>query len=71
MKIREEVENLFNSIFIYHVPLTEWVSNIVPITKKQCIIRVCVDYMDLNMACSKDNYPTRFINQIIDDCTRC
>jgi hypothetical protein len=48
--------------------LTEWVSNIVLVTKKQGTIHVCVDYRDLNKACPKDNYPTPFIDQIIDNC---
>jgi hypothetical protein len=46
------------------------VSNLVPITKKQGTIYVCVDYRDINKACPKDNYPTPFVNQIIDDCVR-
>lgn len=29
---------------------------------------MCVDYHDLNKGCPKDNYPTSFIDQIIDDC---
>ena len=41
------------------------------VTKKHGTIHVCVDYRDLNKACPKDNYPTPFINQIIDDCARC
>lgn len=57
--------------FIYQVPLTEWDSNIMPVTKKQGIIRVCVDYRDLNKACPKKNYPSQFIDQIIDDCVGC
>jgi hypothetical protein len=44
------------------------VSNLVPVTKKQGTIRVCVDYMDINKDCPKDNYPTPFVDQIIDDC---
>ena len=39
--------------------------------KKQGTIRVCIDYRDVNQACPKDNYPTPFINQIIDECARC
>jgi hypothetical protein len=46
----------------------EWVSNIIPITKKQGTIRVYVDYRDINKVCPKDNYPTPFIDQIIDNC---
>jgi hypothetical protein len=66
--IKAEVEKLLKSGFIYPVPLTEWVSNLVPVAKKQGTIRVCVDYRDLNKACPKDNYPTPFIDQIIDNC---
>ena len=69
--IKAEVEKLLCVGFIYPVPLTEWVSNIVPIMKKQGTIRVCVDYRDVNVACPKDNYPTPFIDQIIDDCAGC
>ena len=39
--------------------------------KKQGTIRVCVNYQDVNIACRKDNYPTPFIYQIIDDCAGC
>ena len=35
--------------------------------KKQGTIRVYVDYWDINKACSKYNYPTPYINQIVDD----
>lgn len=69
--IKEEVEKLLRVGFIYPVPLTEWVSNIVPITRKQGSIQVCVDYRDLSKVCPKDNYPTTFIDQIIDDCDGC
>jgi hypothetical protein len=53
------------------MPLTEWVSKIVPIAKKQGTIRVCVDYRDLNKVFPKDNFPSPFIDQIIDDCVGC
>ena len=32
---------------------------------------MCVDYRDVNNACLEDNYPTLFIDQIIDDCAGC
>ena len=66
--IKAEVEKLLNAGFIYPIPLTEWVSNIVPVDKKQGTIRVCVDYHDINRACPKDNDPTPFIDNIIDEC---
>jgi hypothetical protein len=66
--IKAEVEKLLKAGFIYPIPLTDWVSNIVPVDKKQGTIRVCVDYRDINRACLKDNYPTPFIDQLIDEC---
>jgi hypothetical protein len=47
--------------------LTDWVSNLVLIDKKQGTIRVCVDYRDINKAFPKDNFPTPFVDQIPDD----
>ena len=64
--IKAEFEKLLHAGFIYPILLIEWVSNIVPVMKKQGTIRVCVDYRDVNQACPKDNYPTPFIDQIID-----
>ena len=69
--IKVEVEKLLRAGFIYPIPLTNWVSNIVLVMKKQGTIRVCVYYMDVNQACLKDNYPTPFIDQIIDECAGC
>jgi hypothetical protein len=66
--IKAEVEKLLKAGFIYPIPLTDWVSNIVPVNKKQGTIRICIDYRDINRACPKDNYPTPYIDQIIDDC---
>jgi hypothetical protein len=63
-----EVEKLLKVGFIYPVALTDWVSNLVPIDKKQGTIRVCIDYRDINKACPKDNFPTPFVDQIVDDC---
>jgi hypothetical protein len=66
--IKAEVEKLLKAGFIYPIHLTQWVSNPVPVDKKQGTIRVCTDFHDLIKACPKDNYPTPFIDQIIDEC---
>jgi hypothetical protein len=70
VSIKAEVEKLLHAQFIYLVPLTEWVSNLILVAKKHGTIRVCVDYRDLNKSCPKDNYPTPFIDHIIDECVR-
>jgi hypothetical protein len=50
------------------VALTNWVFNLFLVNKKQCTICVCVDYRDINKSCPEENYPTPFVDQIIDDC---
>jgi hypothetical protein len=66
--IKEEVEKLINVGFIYPVPLTEWVSNLIPLNNKKGTICVCMEFHDLNKACPKDNFPTHFIDHILNDC---
>jgi hypothetical protein len=68
--IKLEVEKILKSSFIYPVALTNWVSNLVTVNKKQGMIHACVDYRDINKACPKYNFPTSFVDHIVDDCTR-
>jgi hypothetical protein len=50
------------------VALTDWVSNLVLVMNKQGMIHVCVYYRHINKACPKYNYPTPFVDQIVDNC---
>ena len=46
----------------------EWVSNIVPIEKKDSRkIRVCIDFRDLNRVTSNDEYPLPIADMLIND----
>ena len=66
--IKVEIEKLLKVGFIYPIPLTEWVSNPIPVDKKQGKIHVCIDFRDLNRSYPKDNFPTPFLDQILDEC---
>jgi hypothetical protein len=66
--IKSKIDKLRMAGFIYPIAYTSWVSNPVLVDKKQGTIRVCTDFRDLNNACPKDNFPTPFIDQIIDNC---
>ena len=66
--VKEEIEKLLKYGFVYSVPLMKWLSNPVPVDKKQGTICVCTDFRDLNWAYPKDNFPTSFIDQILDEC---
>jgi hypothetical protein len=69
--IKVEVEKLTKDGFIFPVQLTKFVSNLVPVNKKQGTIFVYMDFHDLNKAFPKDNFPTPFIDQIVDECAGC
>jgi hypothetical protein len=56
------VEKVLNDGFIYLVPLTEWVSNPIPVNKKQGTIHVCMEFRDLNKARPIENFSTPFID---------
>jgi len=43
------------------------VANIVPVTKKNGKIRVCIDFCDLNEACPKDEFPLPITDVMIDN----
>jgi hypothetical protein len=54
--------------FIQPCKYTEWISNIVPVEKKDSIkIRICIDFRDLNRATPKDEYPMPIADMLIND----
>ena len=64
--IQTEVDNLLHNGFIRAIKYPEWLANVVVVPKKGNKWRVCVDYMDLNDACPKDNFPLPHIDKIVD-----
>jgi hypothetical protein len=55
--VNKELNKLLNAKIIFLVRHTQWVSNLVPVRKKSGEIRLCVDFLNLNRASDKDNYP--------------
>jgi hypothetical protein len=66
--IKDEVEKILKAIFIYPVPIIEWVSNPILVDKNKGTISICMDFHDMNKACPSDKFPTYLIDQIIDEC---
>ncbi|KAL0413584.1 UNVERIFIED_CONTAM: hypothetical protein Sradi_1560100 [Sesamum radiatum] len=64
--IEAEVNKLIEVGFIREVKYPIWISNIVPVRKKNGQIRVCVDFRDLNNACPKDNFSLPIAELMID-----
>ena len=55
--IQTEEDNILRAGFIREVKCPEWLANVVVVPKKGGKWRVCVDYTNLNEACSKDSFP--------------
>ena len=64
--IGEEVVGLLAAGFIVEVFHPEWLANPVLVLKKNGTWRMCVDYTDLNKACSADPFALPRIDQVID-----
>ena len=69
LKIKEEVEKQLKADFLTMIAYSDWVTNIVPVPKKDEKVRMCVDYRDLNQANPKDNFPLLHNDTLIDNTT--
>jgi hypothetical protein len=59
--VKEELQKLLNTGFIYPISDIEWVSPLVIVPKNNGKWRACVDYRALNKATQKDHFPLPFI----------
>ena len=64
--VRQEVTKLKQVGAIKEVFYPEWLANTIVVKKKSGEWRVCVDFTDLNKACSKDSFPMPKIDQLVD-----
>ena len=65
-QIVKEVQKLLAVGFIKPIQHPRWLSNIVPIKKKNGQIRCCVDFKNLNKACPNDEFPLPNMDLLID-----
>jgi hypothetical protein len=57
-RIKNEIRRLLEANFIRPCRYAKWVSNIVPVEKKESgKLRVCIDFFNLNRETPKDEYP--------------
>ena len=64
-QIKTELNKLLKARIIFPVRHSKWVSNMVPVRKKNGDIRICIDFRNLNKACQKDNFPLPPMEQIL------
>ena len=64
--VKLEVQRLKEARVIREILFLEWLANTVVVKKKNGKWRVCVDFTDLNRACSKDPFLMLKIDQLVD-----
>ena len=64
--IKKETERLLEAKFIQPCRYAEWISNVVPVYKKNGKLRVCIDFRDLNKATPMDGYPMPIADMLVD-----
>uniref|UniRef100_A0A2N9IAW3 Reverse transcriptase domain-containing protein n=1 Tax=Fagus sylvatica TaxID=28930 RepID=A0A2N9IAW3_FAGSY len=60
------IQKLLAADFFKPIEHPQWLSNIVPVKKKNGKIRCCVDFQNLNKACPKDEFPLPNMDLLID-----
>ena len=64
-QIKIELNKILKEKIIFLVRHSKWVSNLVPMRKKNGDIRICIDFINLNKACQKDNFPLPTVEQVL------
>ena len=67
LEIKEEVIKQLKVGFIKAVSQTDWLTNMVPVPKKDGKVIMCMDFRDLNRACPKDDFPLPQIDVLVDN----
>jgi len=65
--VKAEVQRLLDAKVIRKVKFPTWLSNTVPVKKKNGKWRMCIDFTDLNKACPKDDFPLPRIDKNVDE----
>ena len=70
LKVKDEIERLRKAGFIRMARYVEWLSNVVPMVKKNGKLRVYIDFKNLNLVTPKDEYPMPVADQLVDAADR-
>jgi hypothetical protein len=63
---RNEVKRLLSAGVIREVKYPDWLANTVMVKKANDKWRMCIDFIDLNKACPKDEFPLPRIYSLVD-----
>lgn len=63
--MRKELSKLIENNIIFSIKHSSWLTNLVPIRKKNGEIRLCVDFRDLNQSSLKDHHPFASMEKLL------
>ena len=64
--VKKILEKLLKAKLIREIDYAEWILNIIPISKHEKSIYICIEFHELNLACPKYDFPFPNINMIVD-----
>ena len=64
--IKAKITKLIEAKFIRQCRYAEWISNVVPVYKKNGKLQVCIDFRNLNKATPMDGYPMLVADLLVD-----
>ncbi|XP_075103606.1 uncharacterized protein LOC142178175 [Nicotiana tabacum] len=70
LRIKEEVTKQIEANVVRVTNYPTWLTNIIPMLKKDGKIKIFMDYRDLNKASTKDDFPLPNIYILIDNCAK-
>ena len=67
MQVEQEIMKMLDAGIIFKVTTNGWVSPIVISLKKNCNLRICVDFWKLNIVTKKGYLPMLFMDSILEE----
>ena len=61
----KEVEKLLKAKIIFPIYHSTWITNLVPVCKKNGEIRLCMNFKNLNQSSQKENYPLPLLDKVL------
>jgi hypothetical protein len=68
---KAEVHRLLDARFMHEAHYPSWLVNVVMVKKKNDKWRMCIDFMDLNKYCPKDDFSLSKIDKVVDSTAGC
>jgi hypothetical protein len=69
--VKAEVQRLLDAGFIKEVTYPQWLANMVMVRKKNGKWRMCINFIDLNKCCPKDDSPLTRIDKVVNSVVGC